>query len=94
MVRPCAECAVAANAGVIMNRERFALNTGCFRSPPKNHCRPVDGKIGCSPGPRPGRCHSLAWKSNAITLGRCITTSSSSSPTTSSSCIAHPWVVA
>eukprot|EP00959_Pyramimonas_sp_CCMP1952_P471595 9498660-Pyramimonas_sp.AAC.1 len=58
-VRPCAECAVAANAGVIMNWARFALNTGCFRYPSKNHWRLFDGTIGHMPGPHPGRRQSF-----------------------------------
>eukprot|EP00959_Pyramimonas_sp_CCMP1952_P394055 8256713-Pyramimonas_sp.AAC.1 len=77
-----------------MNCVRFTLHTGCFRYPSKNHWRPIDGRIGYSPSPHPGRFHSFVWKSNTISLGRCINTFSSSSPTTSSSRNAHPWIVA
>eukprot|EP00959_Pyramimonas_sp_CCMP1952_P092315 1932467-Pyramimonas_sp.AAC.1 len=61
MVQPCAERAVTAKAGVIINWVRFALNTGCFLYPSKNQFRPFDGKIGYRPGSHPGRRHSFAW---------------------------------
>eukprot|EP00959_Pyramimonas_sp_CCMP1952_P087586 1832865-Pyramimonas_sp.AAC.1 len=60
MVRPCTERAATAKDEMIINWVRFTLNAGCFLYPPKNHCRPLDGKIGRRRGPQPEGRHSSA----------------------------------